>query len=157
MKVAVCPGNLNHYKFTARALIAQKWVLDREGNYLEVAEDSDEPVIENPDLTRHEFTCDECGHIALCWEDETFAEVRRSAQTLGELMREHPELAEDIVAAARVMIHNDKVATHLILDHLYNVLDSDEKPRRVVATMPDDESLKGIPHRPSNSKKEKTP
>jgi hypothetical protein len=31
----------------------------------------------------------------------------------------------------------------------------EEKIHRVVATMPDDESLKGIPRRPHNSKKEK--
>lgn len=56
---AVCPNNKEHKRFITVAHIAQDWVVDEYGNFLEVSEDCTETVA-FPD-SRNTWTCKECG------------------------------------------------------------------------------------------------
>jgi len=56
---AVCPNDLNHKKFITVAHIAQGWVVDESGNFLEVAKECTETVAA-PD-PGNSWICKECG------------------------------------------------------------------------------------------------
>jgi len=56
---ATCPNNVEHKKFNTVAHVTEFWVVDEEGNFLEVAEDVGE-VTHGPD-PGNIWICEECG------------------------------------------------------------------------------------------------
>jgi len=64
--IAECPNNMNHTQFITVAHIAQDWVVDKNGYFLEVHEDSLETVA--PPNTGNTWTCKECGAEAMVGE-----------------------------------------------------------------------------------------
>jgi hypothetical protein len=62
MKVAVCKNNIEHTRFRAQATVREEWIVDRQGNYKERANDErqSEEVVEEPHPSRDEFWCAVC-------------------------------------------------------------------------------------------------
>ncbi len=58
---AVCPKNSTHNRFTTTGHVVQEWVVDSNGNFIEVI--SDLEVTHGPD-TGNIWTCYVCGEQA---------------------------------------------------------------------------------------------
>lgn len=81
---AICPNDLNHKKFFTTAHIAQEWVVDENGNFLEIATECTD-IVAAPD-SGNTWTCMECGAEAVVSEvdmtleqaiDETIADCKK--------------------------------------------------------------------------------
>jgi cytochrome oxidase Cu insertion factor (SCO1/SenC/PrrC family) len=60
---ATCPNNPEHKKFVTVAHISQDWVVDENGNFIEVYNECNETVAPpNPDNI---WECNECGASAI--------------------------------------------------------------------------------------------
>lgn len=60
----VCPKNIKHNRFFATAHVTENWLVDAEGNFIEVSDSSDCEVTHEPD-ERDVWTCAECGAEAV--------------------------------------------------------------------------------------------
>jgi hypothetical protein len=59
----ICPRDVNHKNFTTTAVVCQDWLVDGEGNFIEVRDDCSE-VYHNP-RSENIWECDECGEEAV--------------------------------------------------------------------------------------------
>ena len=57
MKV-VCPKNAEHQKFSVRAHVAEDWIVDAQGNFLESKGCTD--TVHHPDSSDY-YQCADCG------------------------------------------------------------------------------------------------
>ena len=60
---ATCPNNKDHKQFVTVVHVTEDWVVDENGNFLEVFGEEGE-VVHGPD-TGNTWTCLECGAIAV--------------------------------------------------------------------------------------------
>ena len=58
-EVAICRNDPSHDKFIASAHVVQTWVVDRDGEFIEVSEDCTD-VTHGPS-TDNQWTCSICG------------------------------------------------------------------------------------------------
>ena len=59
----VCPENLDHKFFVTTAIICQDWLVEGDGEFIEVREECTD-VFKRP-RSGNNWTCDECGAIAV--------------------------------------------------------------------------------------------
>lgn len=61
---ATCPNDPTHKRFVTGAHVAEDWVVDEHGNYIETNEPRDAQVTHKPD-PGNTWTCKECGSEAI--------------------------------------------------------------------------------------------
>jgi len=59
-KIAVCPNSKKHKKFVTVAHVAEDWLVDEQGNFLDVAQDNYHEVVADPDPA-NSWICAACG------------------------------------------------------------------------------------------------
>jgi len=60
---AVCPKDPTHKKFVTVVTVTEDWVVDAQGNFLDVPDSSETEVVHKPD-PGNTWTCAECGEQA---------------------------------------------------------------------------------------------
>lgn len=61
---AVCPKNPDHQRFVTVAYVSEDWVVDANGNFVEVAEGGESQVLTQPSRDNI-WRCAECGTEAI--------------------------------------------------------------------------------------------
>lgn len=67
MKVT-CPKDPSHKSFNVTAHVTEDWVVDEQGNFVEISPDNDPQVVHEPDSGDY-YTCKECGTDAKAERD----------------------------------------------------------------------------------------
>jgi hypothetical protein len=127
MKVAVCKNNIEHTKFRAQATVREEWIVDRQGNYKERANDErqSEEVVEEPHPSRDEFWCAVCDDYepTLIMDEGEFEEKLRAHKAVSgaiqrfvDAMRSNEECADNVVAGVRQFESLSKAEIKTLID-----------------------------------------